>query len=1805
MSEMFRNVSNVNKLDCGNFDMSQVDIINSMFKAMARLKVLDLTHVEFTADDYQEILLGTNNLEVLKCDKPSTIHKLVELLPDRNGQENPGKLITTVQDRLNPYCFEVLLEKNWEITSEVGLLVADYIFDPAIHNSMIPVMNDGYLDDCVIEDEVILNYVEPTDEVEVVNENEGIMTLEETEGRMVIRRKIYNLKGESPSSIRFGAAYMEQNLYTDEVYHYRLSLIEVLYIDISNCTDITRLFNVCKNLRKVEGMLVTNKITAMSSVFFACKKLTSIDLSNWDTRNVTTIQAMFYHCDSLTSLDLSNWDVSNVSGMTCVFTWCSGLQSLNLNNWNTSNVIHMNGFLQGCALLSKLDLSGFDTSKVTTMNNMLNGCKSTYMDLSNFIINDDCDITYMIDFQKSIKYLKLDDAASLEKLLPQLPTRDVNDKGHIVTYNPDALSSTAKTTLTNKNWVVHSVDECTIAAYGFDNTVCEDVMPIFNEDYDASALSISDHVHGGYFVHRDIMNFEGKLPSTIKFGGDEPDARTNALMQIGDINLTGITDYSEMFKNCTNLNYLNICVGEKTPTNVSHMFEGCSNLELFDIYRMEFDEITSYEGMFAGCNKLCKIRVRDIQNEVFMNILRDENNNFAEVKEIVSSRVHDLTEEERGVIEGLGWGLKGMIAHYAYDAMIANDYIPVFNDEFTDFEVFDYLNERQGIMHRTIESNQLPTLMRFGQSAAGNDGVENIPKNLLSLLEVYDCDTNNLNTMENMFDWCINVIKINANWVTSKVTNMRAMFNNCQKLTSLDVSGFDTSNVTDMRYMFSYCNKLTSLDVSNFNTGNVTTMRSMFANCYNLTSLDVSNFNTSKVNNISNMFSYCNKLTSLDVNNWDTSNVVAAHYMFDACSSLKVLHLSNWDTTKISLMQFMFASCHTLSVLDLCNFTINENTNIEVLFSSALRVIRCNNAESVRMIVPKLITKEQELEPGIIISDAEISEETLAALAAKNWTVVTSDSFIKVAEYVYDPDVWASLIPEFNAEFVRYFINDEEIEGEGVDGTVKTLVKRTIWSLGDLPIMMKFGYPYGDNLIGNKHKSLLEVNYIDMNAINTMRHMFRLCTNIRKIELNTIGDNVTDMYTAFANCYKLTSLDVSNFNTSNVTNMDYMFYRCESLTLLDVSNFDTGKVTTMEYMFGLCKSLTSLDVSNFDTSKVTIMRRMFAYCESLTSLDVSNWDTSNVTDMYEMFVNCKSLTTLDVSNWNTGKVYRIHSMFYGCGLLESIDLSNFELDKMTNANGFGWMFSFCSNLKEVKLPKFNMSTSYACMFRYATSIKFIDLSNTITITENISELFEECHNLETIDISNIKLNVSSNVNELFYNVGNTLTDIGMVHCDVETINIVAAQTPVQPITIWIGTHLTAEEIASLDQYDHITYSIQLENAERLLLSSPLLEGDEIKVVDGQLCHVHNTGMDVFDGSTDEGWVLGSVGTSNYRIELYSQEVLTYGHSYSNYLSRGFAICDRIPRLYTDTTADATIYPLDKSFISLLDSGTSIYNRAASIKLSREIANTVAEGKAWLAKNPLTLIYSLAEPWTEVIDLPRANIDVELYENGVLYMSDPTASINRVDSDGNMIIDTIQGDSVMNVSNQQFSVELSEESDAPIQTGEILEDNSIRPKFYGRTMVNLMDIIGWGKFIHPTDNYGAYIYNSHDITNKSITITNFNDKPIKIGIYNSEVQNADGRGVDIAANSSVIINLSEVESLFSVLGRFTEGWSEENMHELKNINIFEGELSEDELPENRMNGMRNAFDKYQTTEGKYRVEMVVSNSPIQFGKAGRK
>ena len=90
------------------------------------------------------------------------------------------------------------------------------------------------------------------------------------------------------------------------------------------------------------------------------------------------------------------------------------------------------------------------------------------------------------------------------------------------------------------------------------------------------------------------------------------------------------------------------------------------------------------------------------------------------------------------------------------------------------------------------------------------------------------------------------------------------MFKNCQKLSSLTLSNFNTAKVTNMAFMFFNCTNLSSLDLSNFNTENVTNMESMFKGCSTLQSIYVSdNFVVTAIKYESskkNLFTDCNAL---------------------------------------------------------------------------------------------------------------------------------------------------------------------------------------------------------------------------------------------------------------------------------------------------------------------------------------------------------------------------------------------------------------------------------------------------------------------------------------------------------------------------------------------------------------------------------------------------------------------------------------------------------------------------------------------------------------------------------------------------------------------------------------------------------------------------------------------------------------------------------------------------------------------------------------------------------------------------------
>ena len=87
---------------------------------------------------------------------------------------------------------------------------------------------------------------------------------------------------------------------------------------------------------------------------------------------------------------------------------------------------------------------------------------------------------------------------------------------------------------------------------------------------------------------------------------------------------------------------------------------------------------------------------------------------------------------------------------------------------------------------------------------------------------------------------------------------MEGMFGGCRNLESIELYSFVTKNVKDMNEMFEFCTDLINIEFSSFfDTQNVQNMDRMFANCWSLLNINLSSFDFRHCKPIIDMFYDC------------------------------------------------------------------------------------------------------------------------------------------------------------------------------------------------------------------------------------------------------------------------------------------------------------------------------------------------------------------------------------------------------------------------------------------------------------------------------------------------------------------------------------------------------------------------------------------------------------------------------------------------------------------------------------------------------------------------------------------------------------------------------------------------------------------------------------------------------------------------------------------------------------------------------------------------------------------------------------
>ena len=329
--------------------------------------------------------------------------------------------------------------------------------------------------------------------------------------------------------------------------------------------------------------------------------------------------------------------------------------------------------------------------------------------------------------------------------------------------------------------------------------------------------------------------------------------------------------------------------------------------------------------------------------------------------------------------------------------------------------------------------------------------------------------------------------------------------------------------------------------------------------------------------------------------------------------------------------------------------------------------------------------------------------------------------------------------------------------------------------------------------------SLTELDLSGSNAekVKNMNSMFYGCVALSNLNLSGFKTgSLTEMRYLFSSCHSLESLDLSGFNTENVTSMVSMFSQCSSLRSLDLSSFNTSKVIGMNLMFYNCTNLESIDLSSFETENLQQMPHMFNSCTKLETLDLSSFATPNMTSMLSAFQYCKNLKAIYVTSaFTTDKVTEGPHAFAGC-----VNLPNYNPDKTgvemahTGAGGYltaataSWVrwdaptgtLSFhrsatkpagdnildlgygnypnwddhAAEIKKVVFKAgFRDETHTTCSKWFSgctnlTSIEGIENLNTSNV-KYMNEMFGQCSNLETLDLSHFNTEKVGNMSNMF------------------------------------------------------------------------------------------------------------------------------------------------------------------------------------------------------------------------------------------------------------------------------------------------------------------------------------------------------------------------------------------------------------------------------------------------------------------------
>ncbi len=918
-------------------------------------------------------------------------------------------------------------------------------------------------------------------------------------------------------------------------------------LDTSEVEDMRWIFNGCKKLRSLDtSTWDTSNVTSMRSMFWGCNQLVNLDVSNWNTSKVTEMKSVFNGCNALIKLDVSNWDTSKVTGMEYTFLGCSSLKELDVSNWDTGSVTTMYETFYQCTALTKLDVSKWNTENVTTLFLTFGTCKALKeLDVRDWNVKkvenleatfQDCAGITSLDLSKWEVGATVNGTATNITIMRNMLRGMTSLKE--VKFGPKWNTSK----VTNMSGLFSLSDNLERVDLSYFDTSQANMDYIF-----ASCNSLKEIKVGSGFKNKFSSNL---TPSNVvDYNGNHANgtwyATVNGTKNYQYSSLTSIPD-----------NKANTYYSVKQP---AWTYKGTSGGVTWEYYKAD--------------KRLYFYPTNHVSGKMAASQSTGSTGNTADFTFDAGSTFWPWRADNivNGVKDGVT-NLKDSIEVIEFDKGI------ILNEN-NRYLFFNLNNLKNVIGEENLDTSQAKDMVYMFYHCVS---MEN--------LDVGNWDVSNVTNFSYMFSYCKNLTELDvSNWNVSKVESFDYIFSECIKLKWVDVSKWDTSSATTMKAMFDECNVINNIDVSGFKTNNVKFLDSMFYGCYELTKLDVSEWNLENAVSLYHMFRKCQKLTDLDVSKWDTSKVTDMEKLFCECSSLEEIDISKWDVKNTLRIRGMFYGCTSLKSLDFSKWETLGINNMYQMFYGANELTEVSFGEKWNT---SQVTSMTELFKGC----SSLQKVDLSYFDTNNVTGM-KDMFAGCNQLA-EIKVGTGFKKVTTGDYAFTDLAPSSTYINGADGKWHTLNNSTVYALTEIPDNVADTYyavlPARGDLAGgiswnlDKTTGVLRIyptdgqsgtmpDYISASDVPWLQNGNK--DAIKKVTFDPgirLAEQSGYLFFGASNLESVTGID--NLDVSHVSSLESMFQDCAKLSSIDISSWNTEHVTNMKDMLTGCKKLSEITV---------------------------------------------------------------------------------------------------------------------------------------------------------------------------------------------------------------------------------------------------------------------------------------------------------------------------------------------------------------------------------------------------------------------------------------------------------------------------------------------------------------------------------------------------------------------------------------------------------------------------------------------------